>query len=70
MRSLKKVKVFEKRPAEEMEINTKRAVWEQICRIYDDFIGKLEPVCQKYCAHCCTCNVTLTTLEGYRIVKT
>ena len=24
--------------------------------------------CEKYCAHCCTSNVTLTTLEGYKIV--
>lgn len=25
--------------------------------------------CRKHCAQCCTCNVTLTTLEGYRIVS-
>jgi Fe-S-cluster containining protein len=25
--------------------------------------------CQKYCAHCCTRNVTITTLEGYNILK-
>lgn len=70
MRSLKKVKVFEKRQAEEMEINTKLAVLDQIYKVYDDFIGKLELACQKHCAHCCTFNVTLATLEGYRIVKT
>jgi Fe-S-cluster containining protein len=35
---------------------------------YDDFVKSLDIACKKYCAHCCTANVTLTTLEGYRIV--
>jgi Fe-S-cluster containining protein len=67
--TFEKVKVFEKRQAEEMDINTKLAVLDQIYRVYDDFTGKLDLACQKYCAHCCTCNVTLTTLEGYRISR-
>jgi len=52
-----------------MDIDTKLAVLDQIYRVYDDFTGKLDLACQKYCAHCCTCNVTLTTIEGYRIVR-
>jgi hypothetical protein len=28
----------------------------------------LDIACQKFCAHCCTAKVTLTTLEGYWII--
>jgi len=35
---------------------------------YDNFVEDLKIVCEKHCASCCTCNVTLTTLEGYWIV--
>ena len=52
-----------------MDLKTKLAVLEQIYRVYDNFTGKLDLACQKHCAHCCTCNVTLTTLEGYRIAR-
>jgi hypothetical protein len=37
--------------------------------IYDRFVGEFDLTCKKYCAHCCTANVTMTTLEGYRIVS-
>jgi hypothetical protein len=37
--------------------------------IYEDFMEKEKFACQKYCAHCCTRNVTITTLEGYNIPK-
>lgn len=67
--TFEKVKVFEQGQAGAMDINTKLAVLDQIYRVCDDFTGKLDLACQKYCAHCCTCNVTLTTLEGYRIVR-
>lgn len=67
--TFEKVKVFEKRRARAMDINTKLAVLDQIYRVYDDFTGKLDLACQKHCAHCCTCNVTVTTLEGYRIAR-
>ena len=33
-----------------------------------DLARSLDVACKKYCAHCCTSNVTLTTLEGYKIV--
>ena len=67
--TFEKVKVFEQRQPGAMDVNTKLAVLDQIYRVYDDFTGKLDLACQKYCAHCCTCNVTLTTLEGYRIAR-
>ena len=67
--TFEKVKVFEQRQAGAMDVNIKLAVLDQLYRVYDDFTGKLDLACQKYCAHCCTCNVTLTTLEGYRISR-
>jgi Fe-S-cluster containining protein len=50
-----------------MDLNSKLAVLDQIYKIYDEFVAKLDIACQKYCAGCCTRNVTITTLEGYFI---
>jgi Fe-S-cluster containining protein len=50
-----------------MDLNIKIAVLDQIYRIYDGFVTKLNIACKKYCTGCCTRNVTLTTLEGYLI---
>ncbi|MBU0698368.1 MAG: hypothetical protein KKE59_02915, partial [Proteobacteria bacterium] len=52
-----------------MSTDTKLAVLDRIYEIYDDFVGKLDVACQKYCTRCCTCNVTLTTLEGYQLAE-
>ena len=52
-----------------MNLNTKLAIVEQMFDIYDRFIGAFDFACEKFCAHCCTANVTMTTLEGYRIVS-
>jgi len=46
----------------------KIAALDQIYAAYDRFCANLEVACKKHCAHCCTANVTLTTLEGYKIV--
>lgn len=51
-----------------MELNDKLTVLEQMMAIYDQCVGEFDLACQKYCAHCCTANVTMTTLEGYRIL--
>jgi Fe-S-cluster containining protein len=51
-----------------MDLNSKLAVLEQIYGVYDEFVAGLDLACKKYCAVCCTRNVTLTTLEGYLIV--
>jgi hypothetical protein len=32
--------------------------------VYDEFTGILTTACRPGCAHCCTCNATLTTLEA------
>lgn len=52
-----------------MDINIKLAVLNQIYRIYDDFSGGLDMACKKYCAECCTPNVTMTTLEACLIAN-
>jgi Fe-S-cluster containining protein len=40
-----------------------------IYKLYSEFVGEIETACRKYCADCCTSNVTLTTLEGYYILR-
>ncbi len=52
-----------------MNLDTKSAILHQIYSIYDEFANTLDVVCQRYCAACCTRNVTLTTLEAYPIAK-
>jgi Fe-S-cluster containining protein len=39
-----------------------------INQLFDDFVADQAVACRKSCAVCCTCNVTLTTLEGFLIV--
>lgn len=52
-----------------MDLNKKLAALGKIYRIYDDFAGNLDIACRKYCSLCCTVNVTMTTLEGYKIAE-
>jgi Fe-S-cluster containining protein len=51
-----------------MTLATKLTALNRIFAVYDRFCATLDVACKKYCAHCCTANVTLTTLEGYKIV--
>jgi Fe-S-cluster containining protein len=51
-----------------MMLEKKIAALDRIYAAYDRFCATLDVACKKYCAHCCTSNVTLTTLEGYKIV--
>jgi len=41
---------------------------DRIYAAYDRFCATLDVACKKYCAQCCTSNVTLTTLEGHKIL--
>ena len=52
-----------------MDLNTKLTILERLDDIYDQFVSQFDLACEKYCAHCCTANVTMTTLEGFRIYK-
>jgi len=52
-----------------MKISVKLNILHQMNQIYDVFISSYDLACDRLCAHCCTRNVTMTTLEGYRIAK-
>jgi len=42
---------------------------ETLYGLYEDITAELEVACAKGCADCCTRNVVLTTLEGYRLAE-
>jgi Fe-S-cluster containining protein len=50
-----------------LDLSDRIDVLDQIYKIYDSFTAGLELACQKYCSTCCTRNVTMTSLEGYKI---
>lgn len=52
-----------------MDLSDRIDVLDRIYKIHDSFTDDLEPACQKYCSTCCTRNVTMTTLEGYKIAN-
>lgn len=51
------------------DIINKTDAYYHICKVYDTYAGSLDRACRAGCAHCCTINVTLTSLEGYLIVE-
>lgn len=51
-----------------MDLHQKLALLDQINGLYDTFAATLELACHKGCDSCCTRNVTLTTLEAYRLL--
>ena len=52
-----------------MDITSKLTILDQIYAVYDRFAASLDLACKRYCDHCCTAGVTLTTLEGYKIIN-
>jgi Fe-S-cluster containining protein len=52
-----------------MDLSAKLAALEKIYAIYAEFAAPLDLACKKYCAHCCTSSVVVTTVEGYKIFK-
>lgn len=48
-------------------IDERLAAYEHVCRVYDDCLERLDLVCEKGCDTCCTVNVTVTSLEAWRI---
>ncbi len=50
-------------------ISSKLKILDHIYAIYDEFTESLNLACRKHCDHCCTCDVILTTLEGYKITN-
>jgi len=51
-----------------LPVEKKSNALSRIYEIYEKVVARLETACSKYCADCCTCNVTLTSLEAYQIV--
>lgn len=51
-----------------MSLKTKLALLDRMYRLYDAVITTYDLACRKFCSDCCTRNVTLTTLEGYKII--
>jgi len=49
-------------------IKSKLEALDRIYEIYDTVTAALELACRAKCTHCCTTNVVMTTLEGYKIV--
>ncbi len=52
-----------------MDQATRMNLLKQVYAIYDDFVSTLQLACKIKCAECCTCNVTVTSLEGYGILE-
>lgn len=52
-----------------MTLSEKLKLLDQLYAICDEFFAPMTLACQRYCAHCCTVNVTMTSLEAYRIVE-
>jgi len=50
-----------------MDLEQRLNILNKIYGFYDDYSKHLDVACKKYCAACCTPNVTMTTLEGYLI---
>ena len=51
-----------------MSLAKKLEALNRVYKIYDDFSASLNLACGATCAHCCTTNVTMTTLEGFKIM--
>lgn len=47
-----------------MDLNLRLELLDQLYAIYGDFIRQQPLACTKGCSQCCTCNLTVTTLEG------
>lgn len=52
-----------------MHLNRRLSILDRIYTIYDEFIKPFDLACERRCSSCCTCNLTLTTLEGYSMLS-
>ncbi len=52
-----------------MELETKLAALARIYELYETYSRSLAVACRKHCAHCCTCNVSITPLEARHITR-
>ncbi len=47
-----------------MELEKQLCALARIYELYEQYSRSLAVACRKHCAHCCTCNVSITTLEA------
>ena len=52
-----------------MDIKSKIDRLDQIYALFETFAQKQDLACKRHCSTCCTCNMTLTTLEGLKIIS-
>lgn len=52
-----------------MDLKEKLSTLGKILSLHDSIMGEGTCACKKGCSACCTCNVTMTTLEGYYILQ-
>ena len=52
-----------------MDLATRLQWLHRIEQAHDQLTAKAGLACRTACDTCCTCNVTMTTLEGYRIIR-
>jgi hypothetical protein len=52
-----------------MHLDMKLAGLERLYGLYEETVDGSDLACKKGCAHCCTVNVTLTSLEGFYTVS-
>ena len=52
-----------------MDVRRRFSLLEEIYSIYESFIGGFEVACKPGCDTCCTSDVTVTTIEAYRVLK-
>ena len=50
-------------------IEAKLSALRQLLEIYDGFLSGFALACRRHCAHCCTADVVLTSLEGYFLLE-
>ncbi|MFO7840158.1 MAG: hypothetical protein R6X08_11760 [Desulfosalsimonadaceae bacterium] len=52
-----------------MNLQIKLDALERIYLRFDKYSRALNVACKKYCAHCCTCNLSMTSLEAFYIYR-
>ena len=50
------------------DLNGRLVLLDRIYNLYGEFINAYDLACHPGCAACCTCNMTLTTLEGFHLI--
>ena len=52
-----------------MDLKKKLTILDRVYEIYEKFLKDFTHDCKRYCAECCTCNLTMTTLEAYYLIE-